>query len=124
MMAISNELRVQKPEPSEIEMLLPWHATGALNARDSRRVSEALAQDPELAGRYAAICEEYDEISDLNESLGAPSQRAAMKLFAAIDAEPPRGPRGSPNLAARLSGEFGRAALYIAGGRDWRCADE
>ena len=36
-------------EPSEIEMLLPFHAAGTLNARESRRVDEALARDPELA---------------------------------------------------------------------------
>ena len=44
-------------EPSEIEMLLPWHAAGTLNARDARRVDEALARDPELARQYAAIRE-------------------------------------------------------------------
>ena len=48
-------------EPSEIEMLLPWHAAGTLNASDSRRVEEALARDPELVRQYAVIREEYAE---------------------------------------------------------------
>jgi len=48
-------------EPSEIEMLLPFHAAGTLNARDARRVDEALASDPELARQYAVIREEYAE---------------------------------------------------------------
>ena len=74
-------------------MLLPWHAAGTLNARDARRVDEALARDPELARQYAVIREEYAETIDLNESLGAPSARAMQKLFAAIDAEPARKPR-------------------------------
>ena len=88
-MAMSKKILEQ--EPSEIEMLLPWHAAGTLNARDARRVDEALARDPELAKQYAAIREEYAETIDLNESLGAPSARAMQKLFAAIDAEPAGG---------------------------------
>ncbi len=86
MMATSKKLLGQ--EPSETEMLLPWHAAGTLNARDARRVEEALARDPELARQYAVIRQEYAETIDLNESLGAPSARAMQKLFAAIDAEP------------------------------------
>ena len=41
--------KILEQEPSEIEMLLPWHAAGTLNARDARRVDEALARDPALA---------------------------------------------------------------------------
>ena len=93
-------------EPGEIEMLLPWHATGTLNARDSRRVDEALVRDPELARQYAVIREEYAETIHLNESLGAPSARAMQKLFAAIDAEPARKPHASLNVAARFTGFF------------------
>ena len=70
MMAASKQVLDQ--EPSEIEVLLPWHAAGTLNARDARRVDEALARDPELARQYAVIREEYAETISLNESLGAP----------------------------------------------------
>jgi hypothetical protein len=104
MMALSK--RMLEQEPSEIEMLLPWHAAGTLNARDARRVEEALARDPELARQYAVIREEYAETIDLNESLGAPSARAMQKLFAAIDAEPARRPSASLNLASRVSAFF------------------
>ena len=100
MMATSKKMLEQ--EPSEIEMLLPWHAAGTLNARDARRVHDALARDPELARQYAAIQEEYTETIDLNESLGAPSARAMQKLFAAIDSEPARKPSASINLSARI----------------------
>ncbi len=106
MMATSK--KILEHEPSEIEMLLPWHAAGTLNARDSRRVEEALARDPELARQYAVIREEYAETIDLNENLGAPSARAMQKLFAAIDAEPPRQQRSSLNLAARFTGFFAK----------------
>ena len=104
MMAMSKKILEQ--EPSEIEMLLPWHAAGTLNARDARRVDEALARDPELAKQYAVIQEEYAETIHLNESLGAPSARAMHKLFVAIDGEPARKPSASLNLSARISEFF------------------
>jgi hypothetical protein len=87
-------------------MLLPWHAAGTLNARDARRVDEALARDPELAKQYAVIREEYTETIGLNESLGAPSVRAMQKLFAAIDAEPARNPSASLRISARIAEFF------------------
>jgi len=104
MMALSKKMLQQ--EPSDIEMLLPWHAAGTLNARDARRVDEALARDPDLARQYAVIREEYAETIGLNESLGAPSLRAMQKLFAAIDAEPQRQPWLQLGLSARISGFF------------------
>lgn len=104
MMAASKKVLDQ--EPSEIEVLLPWHAAGTLNARDARRVDEALARDPELARQYAVIREEYAETISLNESLGAPSARAMHKLFAAIDGEPARAPSTSLNVSARIAEFF------------------
>jgi hypothetical protein len=100
--------KILEQEPSEIEMLLPWHAAGTLNARDAKHVEEALVRDPELARQYAVIREEYAETIGLNESLGAPSARAMTKLFAAIDGEPARKPSMSRNIASRISGFFAR----------------
>jgi hypothetical protein len=104
MMAIRNT--VQDEQPGEIEALLPWHAAGTLNARDTRRVDEALAADPDLARQYEAIREEYAETILMNESLGAPSSRAMQKLFAAIDAEPARAGLTSPKVSGRLAAFF------------------
>jgi anti-sigma factor RsiW len=106
MMAVSKKMLDQ--EPSDIEMLLPFHAAGTLNARDARRVDEALASDPDLARQYAVIREEYAETIHLNESLGAPSARAMQKLFAAIDGEPVRKPSLSTSLSARVSEFFAK----------------
>ncbi|WP_314949851.1 hypothetical protein [Bradyrhizobium cosmicum] len=103
MMALSKKML--EHEPSEIELLLPWHAAGTLNGRDARRVEEALARDPELAKQYAVIRGEYEETIHLNESLGAPSARAMQKLFAAIDAEPARASTSLP-LSARIATFF------------------
>jgi anti-sigma factor RsiW len=104
MMATSKKILEQ--EPSEIELLLPWHAAGTLNARDARRVDEALSRDPELAKQYAAIQEEYAGTIHLNESLGAPSTRAMQKLFAAIDGEPARHGSLHLSLSTRIAGFF------------------
>jgi len=104
MMAASRKMLDQ--EPSEIEMLLPFHAAGTLSTRDARRVEDALASDPGLARQYAVIREEYAETISLNESLGAPSTRAMAKLFAAIDGEPVRKPSLSASLSARISEFF------------------
>lgn len=106
MIAVSKKMLEQ--EPGEIEMLLPFYAAGTLNARDSRRVEDALARDPALARQYAVIREEYAETIHLNESLGAPSMRAMQKLFAAIDAEPARQPSASLKFSARFAGFFAR----------------
>jgi hypothetical protein len=103
MMAVKKML---EQEPSEIEMLLPFHAAGTLSARDAKRVEEALARDGELAKQYAAIREEYAETIGLNESLGAPSARAMAKLFAAIDGEPVRKPSFSGRISGGISGFF------------------
>ena len=104
MMALSK--KVLRQEPGDIEMLLPWHAAGTLNARDARRVDEALGRDPQLARQYAVIREEYAETIGVNETLGAPTVRAMQKLFAAIDAEPVRQPHAQFGLSARIQGFF------------------
>jgi anti-sigma factor RsiW len=103
--------RILEQEPSDLELLLPWHAAGTLNARDARRVEDALARDPELAGQYAIIREEYAATVGLNDSLGAPSMRAMQKLFAAIDAEPARRPDAPLGFIARLTPRFIRQRL-------------
>jgi hypothetical protein len=103
--------RMPEHEPGDLELLLPWHAAGTLNARDARRVEDALARAPELARRYAVTREEYAATISLNESLGAPSMRAMQKLFAAIDAEPVRRPAASRSLIARLTPRFIRRRL-------------
>ena len=90
----------------DVEELLPWHAAGTLSRRDTQRVEQALAEDPELARRYALVREELGETIHLNETLGAPSARAMETLFAKIDAEPAPKPAVSLNLGARIAGFF------------------
>ena len=70
-----NTTNNEAPE-RDVEELLPWHAAGTLSRRDAQRVEQALANDPELARRYALVREELSETIYLNETLGAPSARA------------------------------------------------
>ena len=108
-----------KEAHSDVEELLPWHAAGTLSRNDARRVEEALAQNPELARRYALVRDELGETIHLNETLGAPSARAMEKLFAKIDAEPARKPAVSLNLGARVAEFFAsfspRTLAYASG---------
>lgn len=91
-------------ERSEIEDLLPWHATGTLSRREAEKVEAALARDPELVRRLELVREELAATIHLNETLGAPSPRAAERLFAAIEAEPR--PMRSLGLSARITEFF------------------
>ena len=102
-----NTIDDKAAERHEIEDLLPWLASGTLNRRDAERVEQALASDQELARRFALVREELAETIHLNESLGAPSARAAEKLFAAIDAEPARKRAFSFDLSGRLADFLG-----------------
>ena len=77
----------EKPSPHNIELLLPWHAAGTLNTRDAEDIDKALAEDNELASRFAMVSKEMNETILLNETLGAPSARAMENLFKAIDKE-------------------------------------
>ncbi|KIZ40653.1 MULTISPECIES: hypothetical protein [Rhodopseudomonas] len=104
MMATSKKMPEQ--DPGEIEALLPWRAADRLNPRDRRRVDDAIARDPALARQYALIQEEHAAIIALNDGLGAPSPGVMQKLFAAIDAEPPRGTAAASGLPRRFAGFF------------------
>ncbi len=87
---------------SDIEDLLPWHATGTLGHRDTQRVEAALAGDPKLAVCYELAREDHAQTIHLNETLGAPSPRTIKVLFAKIAAEPARSLTVSIKLRAHI----------------------
>jgi anti-sigma-K factor RskA len=99
-----NTTMKKAPEREEIETLLPWYAAGTLNRRDTARVEQALASDKELARQFEMVRDELGETIVVNESLGAPSQRAMKSLFEKIDAEPARAPAAASfNLMGRIT---------------------
>ncbi len=92
-------------EPSEVELLLPWHAAGALGSREAQAVEAALANDPELALRYEWVREELAQETLIGDTLGEPPAHDVEALFARIDALPPR--RAASNtIAARFAELF------------------
>jgi len=93
-------------EPSEIELLLPWHAAGMLDERESQQVEAALASDPELARRYEWVRDEFAQENQISEAVGTPSGRDIEALFAKIDAEPARSRAASLNLGPRIAEFF------------------
>jgi anti-sigma factor RsiW len=95
----------------EIETLLPWYAAGTLSRSDADRVEQALASDQELAQCFELIRKELAETIYLNETLGAPSQRAAEKLFAAIDAEDAQSRRSAPSALRPIAPSAGLPLL-------------
>ena len=105
----------------EIELLLPWRATGALNAEETRRVDAALAADAELRRKYDLVQEEMAESVLAAEELGAPSLRARDRLFAAIEAEagPQRAQAPARGLRARALDFF---ASLTPGAIAWSAA--
>ncbi|MEZ5786066.1 MAG: hypothetical protein R3D62_06250 [Xanthobacteraceae bacterium] len=69
---------------TELELLLPFHATGTLSDRDAGSIDRGLATFPALARRYRKIqCERID-IVRVGDSLGRPSDRAFARLMAAV----------------------------------------
>jgi hypothetical protein len=88
-------------DPSEIELLLPWHAAGVLNAREVQEMEAALSNDPELARRYEWVREELTQESSISEAFGEPSRLDVAALFARIEALPARR-TASLDLTARI----------------------
>jgi hypothetical protein len=74
-------------EREEIELLLPWYATGKLNSADAERVGNYLDTHPELASQIELIREELDGTIVVNEALGTPSAGALDRLVARIEAQ-------------------------------------
>ena len=89
-------------EPDEIEALLPWYASGALDASGRRRVEEALSSRPELRESLRTVEEDRDQAIALNESLGAPRAGVWTRVLAAAAAEPRRA-----SLASRFAAAIG-----------------
>ena len=77
----------------ELSLLLPWYANGTLDAEDSVRVEQALAEDDALAREFDLILEDQAAIVDLVSEEDVPSsisERFKAALEAEIDAPPVR----------------------------------
>jgi hypothetical protein len=112
---------------SDIELLLPWYATGRLGPADTERVRRALAGDAELRRCLDLVREEQAETVLANEAVAAPPARLRDDLFARIDADesqrvPPRAAAATPRrslaewLAAAVAALSPRTLAWTAAG--------
>jgi hypothetical protein len=76
------------PEPSEVELLLPWYVTGRLDATDRARVEAFLAAHPEMRDQLALVREERDQSVRDNEALGHPSPQSLDRLMTSLTRDP------------------------------------
>ena len=108
----------EEMEREEIEMLLPWYATGRLDRADMARVESYLARHPQLARQLDLVRDEQEQTVAANEALGWPSAGAIDRLTARLPAAS-RG--GSPWRAGTLFFQGIREffAAPTAGGVRW-----
>lgn len=116
-----SERTTQETEREEIEMLLPWYATGRLDPADTAKVESYLARHPQLAQHLDLVRDEQEQAVAANEALGWPSAGAADRLMARLPAAP-RG--GSPWRVGALFFQGVREffAAPTAGGVRWAAA--
>jgi hypothetical protein len=116
-----SEQKTQETEREEIEMLLPWYATGRLDRADMARVESYLARYPQLARQLDLVRDEQAQAVAANEALGWPSAGAADRLMGSL---PAATGRGSPWRAGALFFQGVREffAAPTAGGVRWAAA--
>lgn len=74
-MTYDNEEREPRwSEREEIEMLLPWYATGTLDPADNERVARFIEAHPDLGTQLRLIEEERVSTVQVNEQAGAMTQ--------------------------------------------------
>lgn len=114
------DMNTQTPPGDDIDLLLPWYATGKLSPAETKRVEEALARDPTLVERLALTRDEMDEAVGLAESIPAPSPRARDRVFDRIAAMEEARPASLADMGraastkVRESGLVGRLLDLVA----------
>lgn len=89
--------------PDDVELLLPWYATGRLTAEEAARVEAWLEANPEARDQLALIREELDTTIAENEAAPTPRPGAVDRLMEQVAAEPRRWTlRDAASLLARL----------------------
>ena len=84
-----SEQTAEEIEREEIEMLLPWYATGRLDRADRAKVESYLARHPQMSAQLDLIRAEREQTVLANEALGSPSADARDRLMASLPAARP-----------------------------------
>ena len=116
-----SEQKTEEIEREEIEMLLPWYATGRLGRSDVARVESYLARHPQLARQLDLVRDEQEQTVAANEALGWPSAGAVDRVMATL---PGTSSGGSPRRAGALHFQWIREffAFPTASGVRWAAA--
>jgi hypothetical protein len=115
------EQTAEEMERAEIEMLLPWYATGRLSRADMATVESYLARNPQVARQLDLVRDEQEQTVAANEASGWPSAGALDRLMAALPGTPAGGTAlGAGTALFRRIREF--FAFPTAGGVRWAAA--
>lgn len=87
--------------PDDVELLLPWYATGRLTPEETARVEAWLEANPQARDQLAVIREELDTAIAENEAAPTPRPGAVDRLMERVAAEPRR--RTLPDVASLLA---------------------
>jgi anti-sigma factor RsiW len=79
-----SEQTAEEIEREEIEMLLPWYATGKLDRADVAKVESYLARHPQMSAQLDMIRAEREQTALANEALGSPSAEARDRIMASL----------------------------------------
>jgi hypothetical protein len=101
------EQTTEEMERAEIEMLLPWYATGRLSRADMAKVESYLARNPQVARQLDLVRDEQEQTVASNEAMGWPSAGAFDRLMVGLP--------GTPSSATPQSA----SALFFQGIRDF-----
>jgi hypothetical protein len=115
------EQTTEEMERQEIEMLLPWYATGRLGNADVARVESYLDRHPEVVPQLGLVRDEQEQSVIANEALGSPSAGAIDRLMAALPAARSDGSpwRAGAQLIGRIREFF---VMPTASGVRWAAA--
>jgi anti-sigma factor RsiW len=94
----------------DMELLLPWYATGKLSDSEKRQVEAWLDGNRQAQRHLEIVREEMALTIESNESLGVASAGALHRLMNAVEAEGDARPQADPQQGSfmeRIAGFFG-----------------
>jgi anti-sigma factor RsiW len=97
---------MNEAERHEIELLLPWHATGRLSNEERHRVEAALEADAGLRHQAKVIAMDLAETVAGHEAVKLPRTLEADRLLARLAEEPKPLPAMAAGWLARLKDAF------------------
>ena len=102
-----------------IERLLPWYATGKLDASERAEVENALKRFPELRAQLELVRAEITNTVELNEAMAVPRADATERFMGLVQKDMQR---RAPATPSPFKGLLEWLALQLAGPPRWAVA--